>query len=218
MEGEIRVVIADGQRLRREGIRLMLDGENDIEVVGEAVNGIQTINLVDDLKPDVVLLDISLPEIDGIRAILPIRQKSPHTKVLMFAPVEDESIIFKLLKAGAKGYLSQNSAVSDIPKAIKAVHRGELWIARKVMCRFVDREAIADSNGGNAQENSRESLTSREQEVLRLLATGRTNKEIAQNLFISDKTVKCHVNNIFKKLNVTRRLQAVLYAIGKGLS
>ena len=217
MKGPIRVLIADGHRLRREGLGLILGDENGIEVVAEAVNGIQTIALVDDLKPDVVLLDISLPEVDGIRAILPIRQKSPHTKALVFAHDTDEGLIFKLLKAGAKGYISDDSAASDIPKAIRAVHRGELWAARSMVSRFVDQEAIADSSRHNARENNQESLTSREQEVLRLLAKGGTNKEIAQDLFISEKTVKCHVNNIFKKLNVTRRLQAVLYAVGKGL-
>ena len=217
MEGSIRVLIADGHRLRREGLGLMLGDENGIEVVGEAVNGVQAINLVDDLKPDVVLLDISLPEIDGIGAVLPIRQKNPHTKALMFAPDSDEGVIFKLLKAGAKGYISDDSAVSDIPKAIRAVHRGELWVERKLMSRYFDHEGLADSNRENPR-SAQETLTPREQEVLKLLATGSTNKEIAQDLFISEKTVKCHVNNIFKKLNVTRRLQAVLYAIGKGLS
>jgi DNA-binding NarL/FixJ family response regulator len=216
MEAPIRVVIADGRRLRREGIGLMLGDENGIEVVGEAVNGIQTINVVSDLKPDVVLVDITLPEIDGIQVILPIRQKSPHTKVLMFFPTADESTVFKLLKAGAKGYLSDDSAASDVAKSIKTVHRGEIWVARRVVSRFVEREAFADSNRENMR-STQGTLTPREQEVLRLLATGRTNKEIAQDHFISEKTVKTHVNNIFKKLNVTRRLQAVLYAIGKGL-
>jgi DNA-binding NarL/FixJ family response regulator len=216
MEGSIRVLIAEGHRLPREGLELMLNDEDGIEVVGNAVNGVQAINLVDELKPDVVLLDISLPEIDGIQAILPIRQKSPHTKVLMFTPAEDENTVFKLLKAGAKGYFSDESAVFDVPKAIRAVHRGELWVGRTVVSRFVDHETIAGSNGENPR-SSRETLTPREQEVLTLLTTGSTNKEIAQDLFISEKTVKCHVNNIFKKLNVTRRLQAVLYAMGKGL-
>ena len=216
MEDPIRVVIADARRLRREELVLILSQENGLEVVGEAVNGIQTIDLIDGLKPDVVLVDISLPDIDGIEVILPIRQKSPHTKVLVFVPTVDESTVFKLLKAGAKGYFSDDSAASDVPKAIKTMHRGEIWVARRVVSRFVEREAFADSNREN-MPSTQGTLTQREQEVLRLLATGITNKEIAQDLFISEKTVKTHVNNIFKKLNVTRRLQAVLYAIAKGL-
>ena len=217
-EHRIRVVIADGHRLFREGIGRILRDEKGIEIVGEAVNGLQTINVVNDLKPDVVLLDIRMPEMDGIQVISPIRQKSPNTKALMLTATMDEAKIFKSLKAGAKGYLSKDASVSDLTKAIKAVHRGELWIERKLMSRFFDQEAIADSKGANAHGKTKEGLTPREQEVLRHLATGRSNKEIAQDLFISEKTVKTHLNSIFRKLKVTRRLQAILYAISKGLS
>jgi DNA-binding NarL/FixJ family response regulator len=218
MEVEIRIVIADDQRLFREGIRLILHQENGIQIVGEAVNGLQTIEVVNDLKPDVVLLDILIPKMDGAQVILPIRQKSPETKALMLAAAMDEAMIFKSLKAGAKGYLAKDSSVSDLTKAIKAVHRGELWIDRKVMSRFFDQEAIADSKGGNPHGRTEEGLTPRELEVLSLLTKGCTNKEIAQDLFISEKTVKTHLSNIFRKLKVTRRLEAVLYAISKGLS
>jgi DNA-binding NarL/FixJ family response regulator len=218
MEHRIRVVIADEHRLIRDGIRMMLRDEKGIEIVGEAANGLQTINVVDDLKPDVVLLDVSTPEIDGIQAIVPIRQKSPHTKPLMLTATSDDTAIFECLKAGAKGYLSKNSSASDLSKAIKAVHRGELWVERKLMSRFFDREAVADSHGKGPHTRPEEGLTPREREVLSLLTAGCTNKEIGRDLFISEKTVKCHVNKIFRKLHVTRRLQAILYAIGKGLS
>jgi DNA-binding NarL/FixJ family response regulator len=218
MEGQIRIVIADDHRLFREGIRLMLHEENGIQIVGEACNGPQTINVVTDLAPDVVLLDITNAEMNGIQVILPIREKSPKTKALMLTAAVDEATIFKSLKAGAKGYLSKDSGVSDLSKAIKAVHRGELWIERKLMSRFFDQEAIADSKGRNPHVRTKEGLTPREQEVLSHLATGCTNKEIAQDLFISEKTVKTHLASIFRKLNVTRRLQAILCAIGEGLS
>ena len=217
MEHRIRVVIADDHRLFREGVRMILREEKDIEIVGEAVNGLQTINVVNDLKPDVVLLDIKMPEMDGIQVIPPIRQKSPNTKALMLTAAMDEAKIFKSLKAGAKGYLSKDASVCDLTKAIKAVHQGELWIERKLMSRFFDHEAIADSQGANSRGKTKEGLTPREQEVLGLLTTGCTNKEIAQDLFISEKTVKTHLNSIFRKLKVTRRLQAILYAISKGL-
>jgi len=215
---QIRVVVADDHRLFREGIRLILGQQKDIRIVGEAVNGLQTIDAVENLKPDVVLLDIKMPEMDGIQVITPIRQKSPKTKALMLTAYMDEVKIFESLKAGAKGYLSKDSSVSDLTKAIKAVHRGELWIERKLMSRFFDQEAIANSAEGNAPGKTKEGLTPREQEVLRQLATGRSNKEIAEELFISEKTVKSHLNSIFRKLNVTRRLQAILYAISRGLS
>jgi DNA-binding NarL/FixJ family response regulator len=130
----------------------------------------------------------------------------------------DEAMIFKSLKAGAKGYLSKDSSVSDLTKAIKAVHQGELWIERKLMSTFFNHEAIADSKGGNPHGRTKEGLTPREQEVLHVLATGCTNKEIAQDLFISEKTVKTHLSSIFRKLKVTRRLQAILCAIREGLN
>jgi DNA-binding NarL/FixJ family response regulator len=218
MEHQIRVVIADEHRLIRDGIRMMLRDEKGIEIVGEAANGLQAINAVDDLKPDVVLLDVSMPEIDGIQAIVPIRQKSPNTKAIVLTGAIDDDVIFKSLKAGAKGYLSKNSSASDLSKAIRAVHRGELWVERKLMSRFFDQEAVADSQGKGPHTRSQDGLTPREHEVLSLLTTGYTNKEIGQDLFISEKTVKCHVNNIFRKLHVTRRLEAILYPIGKGLS
>jgi len=218
MEDQIRIVIADGHRLFREGMCLILGQEKGIQIVGEAVNGLQTINVVNELKPDVVLLDITIAKIDGTQVVLPIRQKSPKTKALMLTAALDEAMIFKSLKAGAKGYLSKDSSVSDLTKAIKAVHQGELWIERKLMSRFFDQEAIADSKGGNPHGRTKEGLTPREREVLHFLATGCTNKEIAQDLFISEKTVKTHLSSIFRKLKVTRRLQAILCAIREGLT
>jgi DNA-binding NarL/FixJ family response regulator len=218
MEDQIRIVIADGHRLFREGMCLILGQEKGIQIVGEAVNELQTINVVNELKPDVVLLDITIAKIDGTQVVVPIRQKSPKTKALMLTAALDEAMIFKSLKAGAKGYVSKDSSVSDLTKAIKAVHQGELWIERKLMSRFFDQEAIADSKGGNPHGRTKEGLTPREREVLHFLATGCTNKEIAQDLFISEKTVKTHLSSIFRKLKVTRRLQAILCAIREGLN
>ena len=218
MEDQIRIVIADGHRLFREGMCLILGQEKGIQIVGEAVNELQTINVVNELKPDVVLLDITIAKIDGTQVVLPIRQKSPKTKALMLTAALDEAMIFKSLKAGAKGYVSKDSSVSDLTKAIKAVHQGELWIERKLMSRFFDQEAMADSKGGNPHGGTKEGLTPREREVLHFLATGCTNKEIAQDLFISEKTVKTHLSSIFRKLKVTRRLQAILCAIREGLN
>ncbi len=216
--GQIKVLIAGNHRIFREGLRLILREENGIQIVGQAVNGLQTIEVVNDLKPDVVLLDILIPKMDGIEIIPPIRQKSPKTKVLVLTSVTDKAVIFKALKAGAKGYISNDEGSSDFIKAIHAVHRGELWIERKLMSKFFDQEAIADSKGGNPHGRTEEGLTLREQEVLSCLTKGCTNKEIAQDLFISEKTVKTHLSSIFRKLKVTRRLQATLYAIRKGLS
>jgi len=218
MGNQIRVVIADDHRLLREMLRLTLRREKGIEIVGEAANGLQTIDVISELKPDIVLLDTSMPEMDGIKVLPAIREKSPKTKALMLTADKDEAMIFKALKAGAKGYLSKDVSISDLIKAIQAVHKGELWVERKLMARFFEGEAVADPKGEGRPGKKKEGLTSREQEVLRILSKGSTNKEIAKALFISEKTVKSHLNSIFKKLNVSRRLQAILYAIKRGLS
>jgi len=218
MAHHISVVIADNHRLIREGLSLMLQREANIDIIGEAVNGLQTINIVKDLKPDVVLLDIKMPEMDGIQVLPSIRSKSPKTKTLMLTSTNDEDGIFRSLKIGAKGYLSMDSSATDLTKAINAVQRGELWVERKLMSKFFENEAAHNSNEKNPGKKTLEGLTVREQEVLRHLAAGLSNKEIAEDLFISEKTVKSHLNSIFKKLSVTRRLQAILYAINKGLS
>lgn len=218
MDGKIKVVIADDHTLFREMLRLTMRREGGIKIVGEAANWRQTIDMISDLKPDIVLLDSTMPEMDGIKALPAIREKSLKTKVLMLKTNKNEAVIFKALKGGAKGYLSKDVSISDLIKAIKTVHIGELWVERKLMARFFDREAIADSKGEGRAGRPKKVLTPREKEVLCILTTGCANKEIAQALFISEKTVKSHLNSIFKKLNVTRRLQAILQAINQGLS
>jgi DNA-binding NarL/FixJ family response regulator len=218
MEEQISVVISVHRKIFREGLYSILHGEKNIQIVGEAVNGLQTIDVVDELKPDVVLLDMTAAEMDGIQVILPIRKKSPKTKALILTGAMDEAKIFEALKLGAKGYISKDANASDLIKAIQAVQKGQLWIERKLMSIFFDHEAIADSKGQGVHGRTKEGLTPREQEVLSYLATGCTNKEIAQNLFISEKTVKTHLSTIFRKLKVSRRLEAILYAISKGLN
>ena len=213
----IRLVIADDHMLFREMLRRTLQKEDNIRIVGEASNGLQTIDVISELKPDVVLLDIIMPEVDGINVLPAIKEKSPKTKALMLTAAKDEAMIFKALKAGAKGYLLKDMSISDLIKAIQTVHRGELWVERKLMARFIEGEVTAESGREDRVEKSKEVLTPREKEVLSILLTGSTNKEIAQILFISEKTVKSHLNSIFRKLNVTRRLQAILYAINRGM-
>jgi len=217
-ERKIRIVIAEEHRLFREGIRSIRKDEKNIENVGEAVNGLQAIDVVSDLKPDVVLLDVTMPELDGIQTIPVIRQKSPGTKVLMLTASKDEATILKSLQVGAKGYLSKDTSTSCLIKAIKVVHRNELWVQRQLVARFFNGDFAADLGREDRQEKTRENLTPREQDVLLLLTKGLTNKEIANDLFISEKTVKNHLNKIFKKLNVSRRFEATLRAIKLGLT
>jgi DNA-binding NarL/FixJ family response regulator len=218
MKAKIRVVIADEHRLLREGLRLLLHHDKGVEIVGEAATGPQTIDVISKLKPDVVLLDITMPGMDGIKAIQPIIQNSPDTKLLMISGYVDEATIFMALKAGVKGYLPKDAGLTDLVKAIRTAHRGELWIERKLMARFFCGKATADAGEEDIDDRAKPELTPREREVLDRLTTGCSNKEIAECLFISEKTVKSHLHNIFRKLNVTRRLQAILYAIDRGLA
>jgi DNA-binding NarL/FixJ family response regulator len=217
-DSKIRIVIAEDHKLFCEGLRLILSNDGNFEIVGEATNGLQAIDVISDLQPDVVLLDIALPELNGIEVIPIIKEKSPGTKALMLTVSEDEDAILNALRAGAKGYLSKNTDASDLIKAIQVVCNGELWVERKLVTKFFDKDMTAHSDSKDRQKTALKTLTDREQDVLRSLIRGATNKEIARELFISEKTVKSHLNKVFKKLNVSRRLEAILCAIKSGLT
>ena len=216
-EGKIRIVIAEENALFRECLCLILKENEDVKIVGEAISGLQTIGVVSDLKPDVVLVNVILPELNGIQVLRAIKRKSPGTKVLILMATMDEEMVLEAMKVGARGYLSEIGSISNLIKGIKAVHEGEVWIQRKIMTKFLDTHGAASFGKDDRPKRTREALTPREQEVLRHLTKGSTNKEIAQVLFISEKTVKSHLNSIFRKLNVSRRLQAILHAIKLGL-
>ncbi len=217
MVEQAQVLIAGGHRLYREGLRLILSREEDIEVVGETANGSETVAVVGNLEPDVIVLDTETPEMEGTELIQEIRLASPKTKTLILSATQDDSKIYRALMAGAKGYVWKNSTISDLAKAIDAVHAGEIWVERKLMARFLDCLTRADAQCDDPNKHTVKYLTPREREVLHYLAKAWTNKEIANALFISEKTVKAHLNSIFKKLNVTRRVQAILYATNEGL-
>lgn len=217
-DSKIRIVIAEDHKLFCEGLRLILSNYGNFEIVGEVTNGLQAIDVISDLQPDVILLDIALPDLNGIEVIPIIKEKSPGTKALMLTVSEDEDAILKVLKAGAKGYLSKNTDASDLIKAIQVVCNGELWVERKLVTKFFDKDMTAHSDSKDRQKTALETLTYREHDVLRSLIRGATNKEIAHELFISEKTVKSHLNKVFKKLNVSRRLEAILCAIKSGLT
>ena len=217
-DSNIRIVIAENHSLYREGIRRILNEEKCLEIVGEANTGFQAIDVISDLKPDVALIDINMSKLDGVQLIPIIKQKSPGTKALMLTSSEDEATIVKALQSGAKGYLSKDTNTSSLIKAIKVVHKDQLWVERKLVARFFNGDYNDDLNRDSRQKNTKETLTPREQDVLRHLIKGSTNKEIGNELFISEKTVKSHLNKIFRKLDVSRRLEAILYAIKLGLT
>jgi DNA-binding NarL/FixJ family response regulator len=206
----------EDHRLCRESLSLALGQETSIEIVAQAVNGPQAIEVICELKPDIVLVGITMPELAGLQIISTIKERSPATKAIIITGGMDEEVIIQAIKVGAKGYLSKNSSISRLFKAIKAVHNGQLWIERQLIAKYFNGDITDDSCLPGSLEKIEALLTSREQEILRILMQGDSNKEIGRKLFISEKTVKSHLNSIFKKLNVRRRLEAILCAIKQG--
>jgi DNA-binding NarL/FixJ family response regulator len=215
---KVRILIAVSHKLFQEGLRLILNSEESFEIVGMVNNGLRAVDEITELQPDIVLLDISLPEVNGIEVISIIKKKYPDIKSLMITHDRDEQLIIKAIRAGAKGYLSKNTSVSDLIKAIQVVCQDEFWVQRKLVSQFINSDFSENVGAEDQQQNKLTALTPREQDVLRSLVKGSTNKEIAKELFISEKTVKSHLNQVFKKMNVSRRLEAILSAIKAGLT
>lgn len=224
----IRVVLADDQTLVRQGFRLLLEMEPDIQVIGQAGNGREAIQLVKALRPDVVLMDVRMPEMDGVEATRQLSVQAPEVGVIILTTFKEDEIVFEGLKAGARGYLLKDISSDEMAQAVRKVAAGEALIqpsiTRKVLAEFsrlaksVDTPASAGSKGnGTISPALAEPLTGREHEVLRLLARGLSNREIADLLVISEGTVKTHVSNLMAKLMVRDRAQAVLKAQELGL-
>ena len=214
--GPIRVAIISRHRLIREAIGALLGIESGIEIVGDAEHEAHAVDLIHRLKPNVVLVDSPPDDREGLDLLRAIHRDSAEPKLLLLTSTMDESLLCWALTAGANGYVSKGASVSELRTAIRGVHDGDAWVDRKVLLRWLRGEVSAVGERNAATEPTGDSLTAREREILGLLASGGTNKEIARALFISDKTVKTHLNNIFRKLRVTRRLQAVLYAVRHG--
>lgn len=211
----IRVLIADDHALFRQGVRRLLEAVDDIEVVGESGTGDETVRLVDELAPDIALLDVTMPQLSGVDAARMIKTSSPRTGVIMLTVHADEEFLFEAIKAGAMGYLLKGCTSDELVHAIRVVFQGEgllpPTIAAKVMQEFARTRETKDLEPVLTQ------LTPREIEILQHVAAGRANKEIAQRLAISDRTVKNHLSNIMEKLHVNSRTQAAVYALRAGL-
>ena len=212
----IRLVIASDNRIFREGLGRLLKEQTIFEIVAEAVDELQAAEVIRDLKPDIVLVGTALAELKGLQIIRVVKQNSPASKVIILNGAMDEGAIIEILQAGAKGYIPKDSGISSLVNAIKTVHDGEIWIERKLIAKYFNGDIGADSCLAGSPEKIEEVLTPREQDVMRILIQGASNKEIGRQLFICEKTVKSHLNNIFKKLNVSRRLEAILCAIKQG--
>ena len=215
----IRVLLVDDHAIVRDGIRSLLTTEPDIQVIGEAGNGRVGVRLAQQLQPDIILMDLVMPEVDGIEATRRIMVGQPQARILVLTSFDAEEKVFPAIKAGAMGYLLKNSDSADLIRAIHQVHRGESSLDPKI-ARKVLREMRAEPRPepDTAPDATVEPLTEREVEVLKLVAQGLSNEEIAQRLVVSERTVRTHVSNILGKLHLANRTQATLYALREGLA
>ena len=211
---KIKVVVADDHTILRQGIKALLDNQEGIEVVGEAKDGREAIKTIEELSPDVILMDIAMPGLNGLEATRRIKKKFPKVKVVVLTMHANEEYIFQILNAGADGYLVKETAFQDLISAINAVHKGEAFmspsISKKVMTDYIQRAQGEEKVGFDT-------LTTREREILQLVAEGNSNKKIAEALFISPKTVETHRAHIMDKLNIHDRAGLIKYAIRKGM-
>jgi two-component system response regulator NreC len=215
MSEAIRLLLADDHAVVRSGLRLLLEAQPDLVIVGEAENGEEAIRRTAELQPDVVLMDIEMPGMNGIEAARRIKVQSPGTSVLALTMYEDDQYFFEMLRAGASGYVPKRAAPDELASAIRAVSRGEVFIHPSLAGRLV--QDYLQRRDMEVQEQAAGDLTPREQEVLTLIAQGLSNNEIADQLVISAKTVDRHRENIMRKLNLHNRVDLVKYALRKGL-
>jgi DNA-binding NarL/FixJ family response regulator len=213
MENDIRVLIADDHTLFRDGLVALLNSVSEIEVVGTAQDGEEAIQRTAESQPDVVLMDLLMPKVNGIEATKQIIKTSPHIGVIMLTMFEDDESVFSAMRAGARGYILKGADQEDVLRAIRAVARGEALFGPSIATRLMDFFKTPTSEPPQVFPE----LTEREHEILALIARGESNHEIAQQLNISLKTVRNHVSNIYNKMQVTDRVQAVLRAREAGL-
>jgi DNA-binding NarL/FixJ family response regulator len=216
---KIRVLIADDHTLLRRGLAVVLGDEDDIEVVGEAGDGAEALRRAEELAPDIVLLDVRMPETDGLAACAAIRRAVPTAKVVMLTSSDSDADLYEAVKSGASGYLLKNILPFEIPAALRAVQRGESQISPTMAAKLLT-EFAALAKSAEAPPPvpvAAPKLTDREMQVLTLVATGMNNREIAKQLFITENTVKNHVRNILEKLQLHSRMEAVVYAVREKL-
>lgn len=218
---KIRVLIADDHPIVRDGLRRLLELEDDIEVVGEAADGRQAIDLSVQRDPDVVLLDLRMPQLDGLAALQAIQAANKRARVIVLTASEDKNEFVQAMKLGCSGIVLKQTAPELIVKSIRKVNMGEIWLdshtTAAVMRQFASPMAEMSSSMPMAKGRERSPLSAREREIVALVAQGYKNKEMAEKMFISEQTVKNHLHNIFDKLGVSDRLELALYAIHKGL-
>jgi DNA-binding NarL/FixJ family response regulator len=211
----IRILIVDDHEVVRDGISVMMGRQQDFAVVGEAENGVEAVEKARDLQPDLVLMDLRMPQMDGVEAMRQIRSQHPEIKFIVLTTYDSDEYIFDAIEAGAKGYLLKDASREALFQAVRAVHRGESLIEPGVASKVLDRLAQLSRQAHHPQVA--QILSERETEVLQLMAKGAPNKSIATSLSISESTVKTHVANIFQKLEVNQRTEAVTKAMSLGI-
>ena len=215
MSNKTRILIVDDHALMREGIMAFLKFHDDLEIVGEASNGLEAIEKAEKLRPDVILMDISMPELGGIEATVEIKKRLPDTKILILTQYSDKEYVSRLLKAGVSGYILKQAVGTDLISAIRAVAKGESYLYSSIASKV-----ISDYLGKSTEisvEDPYEKLTDREKQVLKLIAEGHSHKEVATLLDISVKTVIAHQTNISEKLDLHSRAALIKFAITKGI-
>jgi len=216
-----RILVVDDHRLFRQGIRWALEMEEDIEIVGEAANGREALKLADELSPDVVLMDVNIPDVDGLEVTKRLKINQPRTGVIILTAYDDEEQLFQAIRSGAAAYYSKGIQPRDLAQAIRRVSRGEYIIdsallSKPLLASRVLKEFSDLSTVDHSVKHFFAPLSGREMEVLTRIAHGDSNKEIARTLNISDQTVKNHISSILRKLNVNDRTQAAIYALRQG--
>ena len=213
MTETIRILIADDHAIVREGLRALIDTKPDMELVGEAADGVEAVLKARSLQPDVILLDLVMPRKDGIEAIGEIKRENPEARILVLTSFAEDEKVFPAIQAGALGYLLKDSSPQELLQAIREVYRGESSLHPTIA-----RKLIRELNRPSDLPATEEPLTEREVEVLSLVARGLSNQEIAERLVVSERTVRTHVSNILGKLHLANRTQAALYAVREGLA
>jgi len=210
-----RILIADDHPLLREALCQVFSSQKDMEIVGEAGNGEEAIDLASQLKPDILVMDIMMPKFDGLEASRQIKKITPNTAILILTAYDDDNYVLGLLEAGATGYLMKSAKGQDLVEAVRAIRAGESVLHPKIIEKLLKQAMVKPVE--TAEHKIKELLSDREMEMLKLLATGMSNKEIAEKLCLSLRTVKAHMSNIFAKMNVASRSEALVEALRKGL-
>jgi len=213
----LKVLVVDDHALFRRGLQMVLKSEGDIEVVGEAADGNEAVEKAQESMPDVILMDVRMPHRSGIEATQQIKDLLPHVKILMLTISDEEADLYEAIKAGASGYLLKEISIDEVADAIRSVFAGQSRLSPSMAAKLLQEFAAMSKRAAEARQLPAPRLTDREMEVLRLVAQGLNNRDIAKELFISENTVKNHIRNILEKLHLHSRMEAVVYAVREKL-